>query len=211
MAAVSAARVKQLRELTGAGMMDCKRALEECGDDLEKAQDLLRTKGIASAASKAGRTAREGIVDSYLHGGGGAPKLGVLIEVNCESDFVARTEDFRNLAHELALQVASLAPRWVRREEVPAEVVEKERAIYREQAADKPANIVERIVEGKLEAFYSEVCLVDQPWVKDEKHKKKVGELIAEAVAKLGENIGVARFARFQVGDAAGDGATGPA
>jgi elongation factor Ts len=203
-AEIGAAQVKQLREMTGAGMMDCKRALTETGGDIEKAKDRLREKGMARAAGKSDRTANEGIVEAYLHSPGGAPpKQGALLELNCESDFVAKTDDFKALARELALQVVGARPRWVRREEVPAGVVEHEKAIYRAQVADKPANIVEKIVDGKLEAFYSEVCLVDQVWVKDEKRRKKVGELVTEATAKLGEKISVARFARFEVGEVA--------
>ncbi|MEA2672442.1 MAG: elongation factor Ts [Chloroflexota bacterium] len=221
MAEIGAAQVKQLREMTGAGMMDCKRALTEAEGDVEKAKDWLRQKGMARAQDKAGRTAGDGIVEAYLHApGGAAPKQGALLELNCESDFVARTDDFKALARELALQVVGAKPRWVRREEVPADIVERETAIYRAQVADKPANIVERIVDGKLEAFYSEVCLVDQVWVKDEKRKKKVGELVTEATARLGEKVSVARFARFEVGevaeggqgggDAGGNGAVAP-
>jgi len=216
-AEITAAEVKRLREMTGAGMMDCKRALTESGGDIERAVDLLRQRGIARAAGKAGRAANEGVVEAYLHSTGAtAPKLGVLVEVNCESDFVAKTDDFRALAREIALQVAGAGPRYVRREEIPADVLERERAVYRAQAEGKPANIVDKIIEGKLEAFYAEVCLVDQPWIKDVAHKKKVGELITEAVAKLGENITVARFARFQVGESVaqmssgGDGAVPP-
>jgi elongation factor Ts len=202
LAEIGAAQVKQLREMTGAGMMDCKRALTESGGDVEKAKDWLRQKGMARAQDKAGRTASDGIVEAYLHSPGGAPpKQGALVEINCESDFVAKTDDFRALARELALQVVGARPRWVRREEVPADILEREKAIYRAQVADKPANIVEKIVEGKLEAFYGEVCLVDQVWVKDDKRKKKVGELVTEATAKLGEKISVARFSRFEVGE----------
>jgi elongation factor Ts len=210
-AEITAALVKQLREMTGAGMMDCKRALEATGGDLEKAKDWLREKGMARAASKAGRSANEGTIEAYVHGGGAVgARLGVLVEVNCESDFVAKTDDFKQLARELALQVAGAAPLYVRREDVPTEVIEHERAVFRAQAAGKPADIVDKIVVGKLEAFYAETCLLDQPWVRDEKHRKKVGELITEAVAKLGENITVARFARFQLGETSGNGAGAP-
>jgi elongation factor Ts len=210
MTAVTAAQVKQLRELTGAGMMDCKRALEESAGDLERAKDWLREKGMARAAGKAGRATREGIIDAYLHDPGtGVPNLGVLLELNCESDFVARTEDFRALAKELTLQIAGRAPRYVRREDVPADVVEREKAIYRTQAEGKPAAVVERIVQGKLDAFYAEVCLLEQPYVRDPSGKTKVADLITQAVAKLGENISVARFARFVVGETAGDGSGG--
>jgi elongation factor Ts len=214
-AEIGAAQVKQLRDLTGAGMMDCKRALQESAGDIERARDWLREKGMARAAGKASRSANEGVIEAYVHGpGGSTPKLGVLVELNCESDFVAKTEDFKTLARELALQVAGAAPSWVRREEVPADVLDRERAVYRAQVADKPANIIDRIVEGKLEAFYSEHVLLDQTWVKDERKRKKVGELVTEAIARLGENITVARFARFQVGEQAGgsggNGATAP-
>lgn len=204
MAEVTAAQVKALRDLTGAGMMDCKRALTESDGDLEKAKDWLRAKGMARAADKAGRTANEGIVEAYVHGGGvSGQKLGVLVEVNCESDFVAKTDDFRQLAKELALQVAGRAPLFVRREDVPPVVVERERAVFHAQVVDKPANIQDKIVEGKLDAYFGEICLLEQPYVRDEKGKKKVSQLISEAVAKLGENITVARFARFQVGESA--------
>jgi elongation factor Ts len=206
-AEISADQVKRLREMTGAGMMDCKRALTDSGGDVEKAKDLLRAKGMARAESKAGRPPNEGVIASYLHGpGGAAPRLGVLVEVNCESDFVAKTDDFKELARELALQVAGAHPLWVRREEVPADVLEREGAVYRAQVADKPANIVEKIVEGKFEDFYKQNVLLDQIWVKDDRKKKKVGELVTEATAKLGEKISVARFARFEVGESSGNG-----
>ena len=204
MAEVTAAQVKALRELTGVGMMDCKRALVEADGNVEKAQDWLRAKGIARAADKAGRATSEGVVEAYVHGGGvSGQKLGVLIEVNCESDFVAKTDDFKQLAKELALQVAGRSPLYVRREDVPPVVVERERAIFLEQVADKPDNIKDRIVEGKLDAYFSEICLLEQPYVRDEKGKKKVSQLISDAVGKLGENVTVARFARFQVGESA--------
>ena len=204
MAEISAAQVKQLRDLTGAGMMDCKSALVACDGDMDKAVDWLRAKGMARAADKAGRATSEGVVEAYVHGGGvSGQKLGVLVEVNCESDFVAKTDDFRQLAKELALQVAGRAPLYVRREDVPPVVVERERAVFVAQAADKPENIREKIVEGKLNAYFGEICLLEQPYVRDEKGKKKVSELISEAVAKLKENITVSRFARFQVGESA--------
>jgi elongation factor Ts len=220
MAEITAAQVKELRDLTGAGMMDCKRALGESAGDLEKAKDWLRAKGMARAADKAGRTANEGVVEAYVHGGGvSGQKLGVLIEVNCESDFVAKTDDFKQLAKELALQVAGRAPLYVRREDVPAAAVERERAVFLTQVADKPDGIKEKIIAGKLDAYFSEICLLEQPYVRDEKGKKKVHELVSDAVAKLGENITVARFARFQVGEPAaaagsssamGDGVSAP-
>jgi elongation factor Ts len=202
MAEVTAAQVKELRELTGVGMMDCKRALVETEGDVEKAKDWLRAKGLARAADKAGRSTNEGIVEAYVHSGGvSGQKLGVLVEVNCESDFVAKTDEFKQLAKELALQVAGRAPLYVRREDVPPVVVEREKAVFLEQVKDKPANIQEKIVAGKLDAFFSEICLLDQPYVRDEKGKKKVHEVIGDAVDKLKETISVARFARFQVGE----------
>lgn len=204
MAEITAAQVKELRELTGVGMMDCKRALNETGGDIEKAKDWLRAKGLARAADKAGRSTHEGVVEAYVHDGGvSGQKLGVLVEVNCESDFVAKTDDFRQLAREIALQVAGRAPLYVRREDVPPVIVERERAVFQTQVADKPDNIREKIIEGKLDAFFAEICLLEQPYVRDEKGKKKVNQLISDAVAKLGENITVARFARFQVGETA--------
>src|SRR2546421_5043276 len=208
MAEISAALVKQLRDRTGAGMMECKRALEATGGDIEKAVDYLREHGQAKAATKAGRAVNEGIIEAYVHSAGvGGARLGVLVELDCESDFVARTDDFKRLAREITLQVAGRAPEYVSREQVPPAVLDRERNVYRAQIADKPAHIQDRILEGKLEAFYAEVCLLDQPWVRDEKGKKKVDELIKEAIAKLGENITVARFARFVVGEAGADGA----
>ena len=203
LAEITAAQVKELRDLTGVGMMDCKRALTETGGDIEKAKDWLRAKGMARAADKAGRTANEGVVEAYVHGGGvSGQKLGVLIEVNCESDFVAKTDDFRQLARELAMQVAGASPLFVRREDVPPVIVERERSVFLAQAADKPEAIREKIVAGKLDAYFAEVCLLEQPHIRDPK-AKKVSELITDAVAKLGENITVARFARFQVGESA--------
>jgi len=207
MADVSAAQVKQLREMTGAGMMDCKRALEETGGDLERAEQRLREKGIAKAATKSGRSTNEGVIEAYLHGVGGMPpKVGVLVEVDCESDFVAKTDDFKKLARELALQVAGASPQYVRPEDVPAAVVEREREIARVQAAGKPEAVAEKMVQGKLASFYSEVCLLEQPWIRDEKHRKKVSELVAETASKLGENIRVARFVRYAVGETPSDG-----
>ena len=212
MAAIEAALVKQLRDLTGAGMMDCKRALVETGGDMTKAQDWLREKGFARAAGKAGRSTNEGVIEAYVHGTGGAAKLGVLVEVNCESDFVAKTDDFKHLARELALQVAGANPQYVRREEVPVEIIERETAIYRAQVVGKPPAIVDKIIDGKLNAFFAQVCLLDQIYIRDD--KKKVSDILTEKVAKLGENITVARFARFQVGESteqAEDGAGTPA
>lgn len=197
---ISADLVKKLRDATGAGMMECKAALQEADGDLEEATTILRKRGLAQAAKKAGRTTSEGLIGSYIHQGG---KIGVLVELNCESDFVARTEDFQTLLRELALQVAAAAPTWVRREDVPADVLERERAIYRAQmeGSGKPPAVIDKIVEGKLDSFYAQVVLLDQPSIRDP--KSSVGQLLKAAVAKLGENIGVARFVRFKVGDGA--------
>lgn len=199
MAEISAAEVKRLRDETGAGMMDAKRALAENGGDAEKAKDWLRAKGLSKAADKAGRATNEGAVEAYIHNAGGIAKHGAMVELQCESDFVAKTHDFKTLARELALQVVGAHPQYVRREDIPAAVVERERAVYRESVQGKPENIVEKILQGKLNDFYSKVCLLDQPWIKDD--KKRVGDLVTEAVAKLGENVTVARFARFGVGE----------
>jgi elongation factor Ts len=198
MSGVSPTLVRELRERTGAGMMDCKRALAEVDGDVERALVFLREKGLASAAKKAGRSAGQGAVGSYIHAGG---KIGVLVEVNCETDFVARTEDFQNLVKELAMQIAAANPRFVRREDVPQSVIEEERNIYRAQAANtgKPAQVVEKIIDGKMEKFFSEACLLEQPYIKDP--DKSVGTLATEAVARLGENLVVRRFARFQLGE----------
>jgi elongation factor Ts len=208
---VTSQQVKALREMTSAGMMDCKRALVESGGDLERAKDWLREKGLARAAKKAGGAAQDGVIEAYVHAVGGVSKLGVLVEVNCETDFVARTDDFRTLARDIALQIAGADPKYVRREDVPGDVVERERNVFRAQVEGKPANIVEKIVEGKLDAFFAQVCLMDQPWIRDEKRKKKVSELVNEAMAKLGETVSVARFARYQLGDRSSeDGARAP-
>ena len=195
---ITAQMVKELRERTGAGMMDCKAALAEAGGDMEKAVDLLRKKGLAAAAKKAGRVAAEGTVASYIHAGG---KIGVLVEVNSETDFVAKTDDFQQLVRDIAMHIAAAEPRYVRREEVTEEVLAHERAIYREQAAasGKPANVVEKIVEGKMEKFYGEACLLEQPFVKNP--DLTVGQMDNEAVAKIGENIQVRRFTRFKLGE----------
>ena len=204
MAEITATQVKELRELTGAGMMDCKRALTETEGDIDKAKDWLRAKGMARAADRAGRSADEGRVEAYVHDGGvSGQKLGVLVEVNCESDFVAKTDDFKQLARELALQVAGRPPLYVRRQDVPAGVVQRERAVFLAQVVDKPANIQDKIIEGKLNAYFAEICLLEQHLIRDESSKKKVSDLINEAAAKVGENITVARFARFKVGEGA--------
>jgi elongation factor Ts len=195
---VSASMVKELREKTGAGMMDCKKALAEAGGDFGKAEEVLRKKGLAAAAKKSSRAATEGAVASYIHMGG---KIGVLVEVNCETDFVARTDGFQALVKDIAMQIAAAAPQFVRREEVPAELVQKELEIAKAQMREqkKPEAILEKIAQGKLEKFYEQVCLLDQPFVKED--KKKMSEVLTDAVAKIGENIQVRRFARFVLGE----------
>ena len=193
---INAAMVKKLRDLTGAGMMECKAALSEANGDLEAATTILRKRGLASATKKAGRSTNEGLVGNYIHMGG---KIGVLVEVNCESDFVARTEDFQSLAKEIAMHIAAANPQYVKRDEVPGDILERERGIYRDQVKDKPAQVVDKIVEGKLNSFYEQVCLMDQPSIRDP--KQTIGQLVQAAVAKLGENISVARFVRLKVGE----------
>ncbi|MEO2065836.1 MAG: translation elongation factor Ts [Desulfurobacteriaceae bacterium] len=197
MAEITTQMIKELREKTGAGIVDCKKALVEAGGDMEKAVEILRKKGAAKAAKKAERATAEGAVFSYIHGGG---KVGVLVELNCETDFVARNETFKELGHEIAMQIAAMAPEYVSREDVPPEVVEKEKAVLKEQAMaeGKPEHIVEKIVEGRLAKFYSEKCLLEQPWIKDD--SKTIKDLITDYITKLGENIKVRRFARFEVG-----------
>jgi elongation factor Ts len=197
---ITAAQVKELREKTNAPMMDCKHALTESKGDIEGAIVILRKKGVATAAKKATRATSEGTVSSYIHAGG---KIGVLVEVNCESDFVARTEDFKTLVHDVAMHIAATDPRYIRKEDVSADAFEKEKDIYRAQAAQtgKPAPVIEKIVEGKMGKFYEEVCLYEQPFIKDQ--TMTVHQLIATVVGKLGENISVRRFARFKVGDVA--------
>jgi elongation factor Ts len=197
-AEVSANMVKELREKTGAGMMDCKKALAEAGGDFAKAEEVLRKKGLAAAAKKSSRAATEGQVASYIHMGG---KIGVLVEVNCETDFVARTDGFQSLVKDIAMQIAAASPTWVRREEVPADVIAKELEIAKAQMRDqkKPEAILEKIAQGKLEKFYEQFCLLDQPFVKED--KKKISEVLTDAVAKIGENIQIRRFARFVLGE----------
>ena len=195
---ITAAMVKKLRDQTGAGMMECKAALTEANGDLDAATTLLRKRGLAQAAKKAGRSTSEGIVGHYIHMGG---KIGVLVEVNCESDFVARTEDFQGLVKEIAMHIAAANPTYVRRDEIPADILDREREIYREQVKDKPAQVVDKIIEGKLEGFYEQFCLLDQYSIRDP--KTRIRDLIQAAIAKLGENIGVARFVRFKVGEGA--------
>lgn len=195
---VSASDVRDLREKTGAGMMDCKRALLDANGDFEKAVDILREKGLAKAAKKADRAASEGLVTSYIHGNG---KIGVLLEVNCETDFVARNDEFKALCHDIAMQVAAANPEYVSRDEVPQEILEKEKSILKAQALNegKPENIVEKMVIGRLEKFYQEYCLLEQPFIKDQ--DVNVQQIVNETIAKLGENISVRRFARFVLGE----------
>jgi elongation factor Ts len=197
---ITAAMVKKLRDLTGAGMMECKAALAEAKGDIEEATTLLRKRGLAQATKKAGRSTNEGMIGHYIHMGG---KIGVLVEVNCESDFVARTDAFQNLAREIAMHIAAASPQYVRREDVPADVLERERSIYRSQmeGQNKPAAVIDKIVEGKLGSFYEQVCLFDQPSIRDP--KVTIGQLVQQAIATLGENIAVPRFVRFKVGETA--------
>ncbi|MGA2270795.1 MAG: translation elongation factor Ts [Bryobacteraceae bacterium] len=200
MAEITAALVKDLRERTGAGMMECKRALVEAKGDIGEAEVLLRKWGIASAAKKSSRATRQGLIGSYIHHGG---QLGVLVEVNCESDFVARTDVFKELVHDIAMHIAAADPRFIRQEDVPADVLDKEKEIARARAVleGKPEKILDKIVEGRIGKFYEEVCLLDQPFVKEA--TLTVGQLVKTKIAKLGENIGIARFVRFKVGDVA--------
>ena len=211
---MSIALVKQLRDETGAGLADCQKAVSEAAGDVDKARRILREKGLAKAAKKATRTATDGAVGSYIHPGG---KIGVLIEVNCETDFVAKTDEFQQLVKDLAMQVAAAAPRYVSREEVPADEIESERGIYRKQAeaSGKPAQVIERIVDGQVERFYKDICLLEQAFVKQS--DRTIGDLVKEAIVRFGVNVAVRRFARFQLGetqsrtDAKEDGAGGPA
>ncbi|WP_029951897.1 translation elongation factor Ts [Hippea sp. KM1] len=198
MANITAAMVKELRERTGAGMMACKKALQETDGDIEKAIDKLREMGLAQAAKKAGREANEGKVASYIHAGG---KIGVLVEVNCETDFVANTDDFNRLCKDIAMHIAAAAPEYVKREDVPEDVINKEKEIMKEQLRQegKPENILDKIVEGKIEKFYEQVCLLEQPFIKDD--SMKIKDLVQNAIAKMGENIVVRRFARFKIGE----------
>ncbi len=195
---ISASNVKELREKTGAGIMDCKKALAESKGDIEKAIDYLREKGLAAAQKKAGRVTAEGLVYSYIHGGG---KVGVLLEVNCETDFVAKTEGFATLVKDAAMHIAAMNPQYVGRAAVPAEVIERERQIYRAQAKEsgKPQNVIEKIAEGKIDKFYKEVCLLEQPFVKNP--DITIEKLVMDAIAKLGENISIRRFVRYRVGE----------
>ena len=196
--AITADQVKQLREKTGAGMMECKAALAEANGNMEEAITILRKRGLAQAAKRAGRATAQGLITSYIHLGG---KIGVLVEVNCESDFVARTDDFQGMVKEIAMHIAAADPKWVRREDVPPEAIEKEKAIYRAQMENtgKPAHVLDKIVEGKLGNFYSQFVLLDQPSIRDA--NVTIGQLITQATAKTGENIQVKRFVRFRVGE----------
>ena len=200
MAEITAAMVKQLRDQTGAGMMECKAALTEANGNLEEAVTLLRKRGLAQAAKRAGRATAQGVIGSYIHMGG---RIGVLVEVNCESDFVARTDDFNNLVKEVAMHIAAADPKWVRREEVPAEAIEKEKTIYRAQMENsgKPANVLDKIIEGKLGSFYSQFVLLDQPSIRD--GSMTVSQIVAQATAKTGENIQISRFVRYRMGEGA--------
>jgi elongation factor Ts len=198
MAEITAAVVKQLRDKTGAGMMECKAALTEAKGDMEEAVTLLRKRGLAQAAKRTGRATGNGIIGSYIHMGG---RIGVLVEVNCETDFVARTDDFQNLVKEIGMHIAAADPKWVRREDVPAEAIEKEKGIYRAQmeSSGKPANVLDKIIEGKLGSYYSQFVLLEQPFIRDD--KMSVSQLVAQASAKTGENIQISRFVRFRVGE----------
>lgn len=197
MTTISAESVKNLREKTGAGMMECKKALTESGGDFEKAIDLLRQKGLATALKKAGRSVSEGLIHAYIHMG----RIGTMVEINCETDFVARTDDFKELVKDVAMHVAAANPLYLMREDVPKDVLEREKEIYRAQVAGKPQQVIEKIIEGKLEKFYADNCLLDQVFIKDPDQKKTVKDLVTEKIAKVGENIIIRRFARFQLGE----------
>jgi len=197
--AITAQMVKELREKTGAGMMECKKALESSKGDFDKAIEYLRQKGLATAQKKASRVASEGIITSYIH----MDKIGVLLELNCETDFVARNEEFKQLAKDIAMHIAASNPQYINREQVPPEVIEKEKEIYKAQiTGNKPPQVIEKIIEGKLEKFFEEMCLADQPFIREP--EKKIKDLITEKIAKFGENIVVSRFVRFQVGQSQG-------
>jgi elongation factor Ts len=202
MAEISAVLVKQLRERTGAGMMECKKALQASNGSLEEGEVWLRKQGIASAGKKAGRATKQGLIGTYIHAGG---QLGVMVEVNCESDFVARTDDFKELVHDISMHIAATDPRFIRKEDVTGEVMEKERDIQRARALNegKPPAVVDKMIEGRMNKFYEEICLLDQPFVKEP--TVSIGQLIKTKIAKLGENITVARFVRFKVGETAAE------
>ena len=195
---ITAAAVSELRARTGCGMMDCKKALVECNGDAEKAIDYLREKGLAKAAKKADRNAKDGRIFSYIHNTG---KVGVMVEIDCETDFVAKTDDFQQLGHDVAMQIAAAKPEYVPPEDVPADVLEREKSVYREQllAEGKPAAIIDKILEGKVRKFYEQVCLLEQPWIRDD--EKKIKDLVIAQIAKMGENMKIRRFSRFSIGD----------
>ena len=199
MTTISSEMIRDLREKTGAGMLDCKNALAESSGDFEKAVSLLRKKGLATAAKKAGRIASEGSIGSYMHMG----KIGAMVEINCETDFVARTDTFRELVKDVAMHVAAANPSYLSVEDVPQNVLDQEKEIYRAQITNKPPQVIEKILEGKIEKFYTESCLLEQVFIKDPEQKKRIKDLIAEHVARLGENIVVRRFVRFQLGETA--------
>jgi elongation factor Ts len=202
MTAILSEMIRDLREKTGAGMLDCKKALTESNGDFEEAVRLLRQKGLATAAKKAGRIASEGSIGSYIHMG----KIGAMVEVNCETDFVARTDAFKELVKDIAMHVAAAHPLYLSIEDVPEKILEQEKEIYRAQVAGKPPQVVEKILEGKIEKFYTENCLLQQIFIKDAEQKKRVKDLIAECIARLGENLVVRRFVRFQLGETVKDG-----
>ena len=195
---ITAAAVSELRARTGCGMMDCKKALVECNGDAEKAIDYLREKGLAKAAKKADRYAKDGRIFSYIHNTG---KVGVMVEIDCETDFVAKTDDFQQLGHDVAMQIAAAKPEYVAPEDVPADVLEREKSVYREQllAEGKPAAIIDKILEGKVRKFYEQVCLLEQPWIRDD--EKKIKDLVIAQIAKMGENMKIRRFSRFSIGE----------
>jgi elongation factor Ts len=197
---ITAAQVKKLRDLTGAGMMECKAALTEAKGDIDEATTILRKRGLAQATKKAGRSTNEGTIGHYIHMGG---KIGVLVEVNCESDFVARTDDFQAMVREIAMHIAAANPQYVRREDVPADVLDRERGIYKAQmeGQNKPQQVIEKIVDGKLNSFYEQVCLLEQPSVRDP--KVTIGQIVTAAIAKMGENIAIPRFVRYKLGETA--------
>lgn len=198
MAEITAAMVKELRARTGSGMMDCKKALSQCQGDMEKAIDFLREKGLASAAKKASRITAEGLVESYIHAGG---RIGVLVEINCETDFVAKTDEFKTLARDIAMQIAAARPEYVNREDVPEHIIAREKEVLAAQAANegKPEKIIQKMVEGRIEKFYKEICLLEQPFVKDD--EKTIKQLITEKISSIGENISVRRFMRYELGE----------
>ncbi len=202
---ISAAKVKELRSMTGAGIMDCKRALKESELDIDRAVTFLREKGLAAASKKAGRATSEGLVTPYIHSGG---KIGVIVEVNCETDFVAKTDDFQGLTRDIAMHVAAMNPLYVQREDVPADVIEKEKDIYKAQAKEsgKPEKVIEKIAEGKLDKFYKDNCLLEQQFVKN--NDQTIGDLLTEAIAKLGENMQINRFTRYAIGEGSDENST---